>query len=215
MMVLDLCAGLKGASQAMKERGWQVVTLDYDPRFGCDFTADVREWHYPAYLPRPDLIWASPPCDEFAREFMPWSKTGKVPDMSIVMACKRIIDEVQPRYWVIENVKGAISHFRPHLGNYRFHVGAFYLWGFFPVPGKVSQSGWRKKESFSSSAPAERAVIPPSLSRAIAIGCESQVALHLPNTACTGLAVCTAKAGETMPGHLSASLVGCAPAASQ
>lgn len=35
------------------------------------------------------------------------------------------------------------------------------------------------------------------------------------NTACTGLAVSTAKAGDNTPSHLSASLVGCAPAASQ
>lgn len=133
MLILDLCAGLKGASQAMKERGWQVITLDIDPRFKCDITADVREWHYPAEFPRPDLIWASPPCDEFARESMPWSKTGKTPDMSIVLACKRIIEEAQPKYYVVENVRGAINYFRPHFGNYRYHVGAFYLWGFFPV----------------------------------------------------------------------------------
>jgi len=186
MMVLDLCAGLKGASQAMRARGWRVVTLDYDPRFECDFTADVREWHYPAHLPRPDLVWASPPCDEFSREFMPWSKTGKQPDMSIALACKRIIDEVQPTFWVIENTQGAIRHFRPHFGNYRLCVGPFYLWGFFPVPGNISQKGWRKKSSLSSAAPAERAIIPQSLSSAIAQGCESQAVFHLLGTASTG-----------------------------
>lgn len=174
MLMLDLCAGLKGASRAMRERGWDVITLDYDPRFACDITADVRSWVYPFGLPRPDLVWASPPCDEFAREFMPWSKTGKNPDMSIVLACKRIVDESRPRYWVVENVKGAIRYFYPYFGAYRFHVGAFYLWGHFPVPGKVSQKGWRKKESFSSSMAAERAVIPASLSHAIAFQVESQ-----------------------------------------
>ena len=35
------------------------------------------------------------------------------------------------------------------------------------------------------------------------------------NTACTGLAATSAKAGEPTPDLLSASLVGCAPAASQ
>lgn len=173
MLILDLCAGLKGASQAMKERGWQVVTLDFDPRFECDITADVREWHYPAELPRPDFVWASPPCDEFARESMPWSKTGKIPDMSIVLACKRIIEETQPKYYVIENVRGAINYFRPHFGNYRLHVGAFFLWGFFPVPGEI-KNNWKKKESYGSKQRAERAVIPAPLSRAIAIQAESQ-----------------------------------------
>ena len=157
----------------MKERGWKVITLDFDPRFECDITADVREWHYPAELPRPDFVWASPPCDEFARESMPWSKTGKIPDMSIVLACKRIIEEAQPRYYVIENVRGAINYFRPHFGNYRYHVGAFYLWGFFPVPGQI-KNNWKKKESYGSKQRAERAVIPAPLSRAIAIQAEGQ-----------------------------------------
>lgn len=157
----------------MKERGWQVITLDYDPRFECDITADVREWHYPTELPRPDFVWASPPCDEFARESMPWSKTGKTPDMSIVLACKRIIEEAQPKYYVIENVRGAINYFRPHFGNYRYHVGAFYLWGFFPVPGQI-KNNWKKKESYGSKQRAERAVIPAPLSRAIAIQAEGQ-----------------------------------------
>ena len=36
MRMLDICAGLGGASQVMRARGWDVVTLDYDPAFECD-----------------------------------------------------------------------------------------------------------------------------------------------------------------------------------
>ncbi len=172
MLMLDLCAGLGGASAEMKRMGWDVITLDYDPAFGCDITADVRTWQYSG--PRPDLIWASPPCDEFARESMPWSRTGNVPSMDLVMACKRIIDEVQPRFWIVENVRGAVPQFSDLFGKWRYHAGAFYLWGHFPLPGIVDTSRWKKKESYSSTRRAERAVIPVSLSRAVALAIENQ-----------------------------------------
>lgn len=79
MLMLDLFAGLGGASQAMRERGWDVVTVDNDPRFGCTHTADLLTWSYTG--PRPDLVWCSPPCTEFSRESMPWcrSKPAWVP----------------------------------------------------------------------------------------------------------------------------------------
>lgn len=171
MLMLDLGSGLKGASRAMGARGWQVVTVDINPAFEPDILADLREWSYSG--PRPDLVWCSPPCNEFSREFMPWSKTGNLPDMSIVLACKRIIDECQPRFWVIENVKGAIQLFEPVLGSYRVNYGPFYLWGFFPTPGDFKLI-YRKKESRSSTAKAERAMIPCQLSQALAIAIETQ-----------------------------------------
>lgn len=174
MLMLDLGSGLKGASAAMKARGWQVITVDINPDFKPDLIADLRKFSYSG--PRPDLVWCSPPCDEFSREFMPWSKTGNSPDMSIVLACKRIIDECQPRYWVIENVKGAIRWFEPVLGNYRVNYGPFYLWGFFPMPGDFRLI-YRKKESRSSSAAAARAMIPAQLSNALTEAIESQLTL--------------------------------------
>ena len=33
MLMLDLCCGLGGASRAMRERGWEVVTVDIVPEF--------------------------------------------------------------------------------------------------------------------------------------------------------------------------------------
>ena len=179
MLMLDLFAGLGGASQAMRERGWQVVTVDINPEFEPDIVVDIRVFRWNG--PRPDLVWASPPCTEFAREFMPWTKTGRVPDLSLVMAALRIVAETQPRFWVLENVRGAIRWLRPIIGPPRAIVGPFHLWGFFPQLPAVNTSGWRKKESLPSSARAERAKIPYELSRAVAIACEIQAELPLTN----------------------------------
>ncbi len=170
MLMLDLCAGLGGASAAMRDRGWEVITVDNDARFNCTITTDVRFWSWDG--PRPDLIWASPPCVEFAREFMPWSKTGKTPDMSIVDACFRIVQETGPRYWVIENVKGALSWIGPALGRPAYICNPYYLWGWFPDISHVYVKS--DKEKLSSSQAARRAMIPYTLSLGMAYAIEMQ-----------------------------------------
>lgn len=153
-------------------RGWQVLTLDVDPRFNCDITMDVRDYHYVG--PRPDFFWFSMPCTEFSRESMPWCKTGKIPDMSLIHACLRIRDEANPVYWGCENVRGAVEYFRPIMGSYRYKAGPFYIWGNFPIPPKTDMSRFRKKESYGSNQREERAKIPFELSEKIAVAIELQ-----------------------------------------
>jgi len=175
MLMLDLCAGLGGASAAFRDRGWDAVTVDNDPRFGPDVLADVCAWSWAG--PRPDFVWASPPCVEFSRESMPWCRTGRTPSLDIVRACRRIIGECAPTYWVIENVRGAMRWLEPELGPYAAHFGPFYLWGVFPPLGLRIRM--RPKESYSSTQSAERAMIPPALSRAMAMAVEAQIPLPI------------------------------------
>ena len=179
LLMLDLGSGLGGASQAMRERNWRVVMVDIDPRLSPDVIADLRQWSWRGE--RPDLVWCSPPCDEFARESMPWCATGQTPNLAIVNACRRIIAECEPRYWIIENVKGA----QRWLGQAVTHVGPFYLWGHFPPLGQP-RLNMRKKENYSSNAPEKRARIPLALSLAVAWAIEEQLELPLDHLEPTG-----------------------------
>ena len=164
-------AGLGGASAAMKDRGWDVVTVDNDPAFGCGVTADLSAWSWPG--PRPDLVWASPPCTEFSRESMPWCRTGKEPSLALVRAAMRIVRECSPSWWVLENVRGSIPYLTEELGEGpAMSVGPFFLWGRFPA-FKARIRSKRKKESFTSAWRAERARVPYEVSRALAVACES------------------------------------------
>lgn len=167
--MLDLFAGLGGASAAMRDRGWEVVTVDNDPRFECTHTADLSAWSYGGEPV--DLVWTSPPCTEFSRESMPWCRTGNAPSLALVNAARRIIGEVQPTWWVIENVRGATKYLNPILGEPRSY-GPFFLWGQFPAFRCRTKFF---KERLSSTERAERAKIPHALSLALAKACESSL----------------------------------------
>lgn len=169
--MLDLFSGLGGASSAFRERGWDVVTVDNDPAFNCTYTADLAHWTYTG--PPVDLVWASPPCTEFSRESMPWCRTGVAPSLDLVNAARRIISEVRPTWWVLENVRGARPYLEPLLGTPRIY-GPFFLWGTFPdFRCRVRYF----KERLSGTQRAERACVPRKLSAALARACEEQAAI--------------------------------------
>ena len=164
MRMLDLFAGLGGASQAMKDRGWDVVTVDNNPDFSPDILADIKTWEWGGSSV--DLVWASPPCEEFSREFMPWSKTGNDPSMELLAATIRLIGQIKPRFWIIENTRGAVKWFKTYLGPPAWISNPVYLWGVFPPLDRIRLN--MGKEKLSSTKSAERAKIPYQLSLAVA-----------------------------------------------
>lgn len=171
MTMLDLFSGLGGASRAMSERGWRVVRVDIEPRFRPSVVADARNVSFHDF--RPDLFWASPVCTEFARESMPWCRTGKPPSLDLVRAAIRVRDEVRPRWWIIENVRGAMRWLEPLLGRPTMRIGAAYLWGEFPLPlGCREPKPGKERIGPCPDRPALRSLIPHETSLAIAQACE-------------------------------------------
>jgi len=143
MRMLDVCSGLGGASQPMMDQGWEVVRLENNPLLqDVPNTAMVDILDLDLGLlesdKEVDLVWCSPPCTEFSLAYLsPGSiaaRNGEVfdPNMDLLHRCVEIIEFIKPRYWVIENVRGAIKHFEPQLGSPRSIFGSFVLWGNFP-----------------------------------------------------------------------------------
>ena len=153
---IDLFAGLCGASSGFFDRpGWTVIAIDNNPELlelaphvlMCDIsntTATIalieRELEQYGFNPNVDelVIWASPPCMEFSFGFNAPGPTAQragedfQPDLSLMMAADEIIQHFCPKWWFVENVRGAITHFTPHLGQFRQQLGSFFLWGRFP-----------------------------------------------------------------------------------
>lgn len=157
--MFDLFAGLGGASEAFRRAGWRVMTLDVDPIFKPDLLLDIA-----TYAPdglRPDFVWASPPCVEYAlRRF----NRDLEPSLDLVRHAKRVIDALKPRLWALENVRLSVPFIRRELGPHRLAVGSYFLWGNFPrfIPRDVPNKGMSVGPHYLRSA--LRAKIPLTLS---------------------------------------------------
>lgn len=128
-LMIDLFCGLGGASQPFVDAGWDVVRVDVRPDVAATVVTDIREFTWTGR--RPTLLWASPPCDEFARLRMKqWHPDQGFPlrTLQLVAEVTRIYALCRPRHFVMENVTGAI----PYLGKPARKIGPFCLWGHFP-----------------------------------------------------------------------------------
>lgn len=194
MRMLDLCAGLGGASAAFLDRGWEVIRVDNSPlvsdvpnQHNFDLTNNKHVQFIIDFFRNFDLIWASPPCDQWSDAFSSPKITARrngeewVPDFTILDNCKHIIDSLKPKYWVIENVRGGsklISNrlqMKPNLV-----ANQYFLWGNFPK-FSVDLTGHSKFDNDPwSSDPLrahKRAVIPRILSYELCRAIEEQTTL--------------------------------------
>ena len=141
-LMLDLFSGLGGASESMYQSDeWSVLRYDNNPDLGyvpATNICDLKEYAIKCRHPI-ELIWASPPCLDFSNAYdapRPVARRNGEEfeaDLSLVKRAIEIIEELKPRYWIIENVKGAIKDFEPILGEPRQIIGPFVLWGKFPL----------------------------------------------------------------------------------
>lgn len=149
---LDLCAGFGGFSEAFhKSPHWEVMRIDNNPLLAgvenmeiidiFEFRDHLHNMIERGYCPdKVDLIVASPPCHAFSMGYSApraiASREGRLeeyqPDMSILKATLDIIKLLNPTYYIIENVKGAIRYFEPYLGQPNQSFKAWNFWGKFP-----------------------------------------------------------------------------------
>jgi len=95
--------------------------------------ADVRALPLKGYWEsralRIDVLWASPPCQDFSKHglrcFYP---NPPEPDLSIANAVGALINRLQPRFWVIENVWAARPWFTKLFGQVRAKPPGHALW---------------------------------------------------------------------------------------
>lgn len=124
---LDLCSGLGGASQPALDRGWKVIRVDIDPRFKPDIVADVRALPLKPF--HVDVLWASPPCQEFSKFGMRcFYPDPPQPDLSIARGVRDFIDLSHPEMWVVENVRASRPFLNCVFGPPRVVIPGHALW---------------------------------------------------------------------------------------
>ena len=116
MKTIEIFCGTKSASKVFAYNGWETFTVDNDPQFVPDLCADVLGIGLSNFPHKPDVIWASPPCQGFSVAVIGrnWNHdaTPKTDSARLAMALARktieIIKELNPKYWFIENPRGML-----------------------------------------------------------------------------------------------------------
>lgn len=196
LKMLDLFSGLGGASEAfIRDPQWEVQRIENNillksvPSTTLKSVFDLRDELVSmvanGYTPTQeiDVIWASPPCVEFSLAYSaPQSRAlreGKEyePDLRAVQATLEIISILKPRYWVIENVRGAVKWFKPLMGDQAKVINhSIFMWGNFPsfvnpvIDSKETDVGSSRDPLRAN----RRALIPFQVSKALKKAVESQ-----------------------------------------
>jgi hypothetical protein len=100
---LDLFSGKGSVTQALEKNGFEVVSVDINPKFNPTHPVDILHWDYRQYRPGHfQVISASVPCNEYSR-----AKTVGVRKMEesdrLVQKTLEIVAYFQPRLWWLEN----------------------------------------------------------------------------------------------------------------
>jgi len=174
MKALDLCSGYGGWSDGLVMEGFEVLGVEINPEIASFYkhpvlVEDIRNLKGTQF-PNYDLIVGSPPCRDFTQ--IPdkhWKRKKNIGDgLSIVNAFLRIVEEAQPKFWLMENVKRLTEclYLKP-VCRARLGKGMYrYFWGKFPrflVPLDMTKEIWHVGGKFRSW---ERAKIPLPIARA-------------------------------------------------
>jgi len=113
MWTLELCAGAGGAALGLHRAGFShTACVEADP----DASATLRAAGFPAieqdlrtYTPPTTggLLWASPPCQPFSQA---GRRKAQHDSRNLWPDVLRCIDEAEPRWFVMENVRGLTYH---------------------------------------------------------------------------------------------------------
>ena len=120
MKILELFAGSCSFSNVAKEFGYETFTTDIqqNPDNTVDYVVDLMGFDYDKVPFNPDFIWASPPCTTYsiASCSTHWTpppdrqpKTEKARDNELLIwKTLEILQELQPKYFIIENPRGLL-----------------------------------------------------------------------------------------------------------
>ena len=113
---IELFCGTKSFSKVAEKKGFETFTLDNDPYFNPDLCKDILSVQASDLPSDIDILWASPPCTTFSvaslRHY--WTTDGKPKNektwkgMNFVMKTLKLIEEIKPKYWFIENPRGML-----------------------------------------------------------------------------------------------------------
>ncbi len=115
LKVLELFSGTESFSKVARERGHITFTIDNDKQFNSDLCKDIMDVELKDIPFKPNIIWASPPCQRFSVASISKNWVDGKPknketedDIELVHKTIKLIDDLKPKFWFIENPRGML-----------------------------------------------------------------------------------------------------------
>lgn len=140
MRVLELFAGTRSVSKAFEKKGYKTYSIDWDKQFkNIDLYKDINNVTAKDIIKlcngKPDIIWASPDCTTYSvagisHHRIKNKETGNLDPISeYARFCDQtnkhvldLIQELKPKYYFIENPRGALRKMDFMRGLYRYTI---------------------------------------------------------------------------------------------
>ena len=128
MRLLELFAGTGSVGAAFRAKGWEVISVDIDPKATPTLCMDVRELDVSS-LPPIDVVWASPVCTQYsiARTVGPPRDLSAAD--SLVLATLRIVEQLGCPYF-IENPYTGLLKTRPFMQGLVYRIVDYCTYGY-------------------------------------------------------------------------------------
>ena len=143
MRALDLFAGTHSFTKVAQELGYEVMSLDIDPKSGATITADILEFDYKIWPPGHfSFIWASPDCTKFfntpAHIFSKEERERRAEEgCAVARKTKEIVEYLQPKFFAIENSASSLLWKQGIFDDYPKTKLSYCMYGF---PYRKTQS---------------------------------------------------------------------------
>ena len=126
MKLLDLFCGTKSIAKAFEAAGWEVYTVDWDKDFEPTLCADIGALTKEEIIALcggvPDVVWMSPDCTSYSvaaigkhrsknkdsGELEPITEYAAFCDKVNKHIVDVVVNELKPKYYFIENPRGAM-----------------------------------------------------------------------------------------------------------
>jgi len=139
MNILELFAGSRSIGKAAEQQGHKVFSSDINDFEGIDYVCDLLMFDVGIVPFTPDVVWASPPCTGFSvaaighhwtggrGAYIPKTHTAKL-GIQLLRETLRIIQEMKPAVWFIENPRGLMRKM-PELDGMQRHTVTYCQYG--------------------------------------------------------------------------------------
>ena len=205
MKVIELFAGSRSIGKAAEQLGLDVWSTDLHPFDGVDLAEDILKLSADdiPHAGEDTILWASPPCTGFSvasigrhwtgghRAYIPNSDTARL-GMELVQHTLKLIEDINPRYWFIENPRGVLRKL-PIMEGLTRHTVTYCQYGderMKPTDIWTNCEGWTPRPACKNGAPChvaaprgsstgtqgrkgnyERSKIPHDLCREVLVSC--------------------------------------------